>query len=662
MDERGPTDATVCPLCAVGCHLAPGDGDRAEGRAGPANPEGRLCQKGVTAFEGIDGRLTEPRVREGGALVSTGWSRAYERVVEGIEAAVAAAGPDAVAFLGAPNSTNEENYLLGKLARTLGTNNVDNRARHCHVSTARALAERFGWPATTGSLEGLSDADVILVVGANPAARQPVAFNSFVRPAVTDGTTLIHVDPVGNRTTRLADVHLAPRPGTDALVLDLLCERVLDDGAADEAFVEARTNGFEDFASELGDLDDAAGVDAAGLDADALGRVGRLVGEADRVAAIVGTGIEANGESADDGDDDDGRDHGAADSLLNLLLLTGNVGRRGSGLSVFRGPPNEQGAIDAGCVPDRLPGHQPVTDPDARARVAAEWGVEPPARPGTPATDLLTEFGESVRAAVVVGENPAVSKRDPDWVRRRLGALDHLTVVELAEHETTAYADVVLPAAAGVEKVGTVTNLDRQIQRLRPVVDPPEGARTDFRILCDLAARLSGVEANFEYAGPAEVFAELTRVAPTHAGVEYADLAAGSYRWPADEAVLYRDRFETPDGRAPFVSPPTRSPGGAVEPDSDADARGGLDLVVGGRAGEADGDGPTDRRLRVHPTDAERIGVEPGDSVAVSGGDCSVETTATLDGSVRQGTAFLHAAVADPLVRAGASTVRVEPF
>jgi predicted molibdopterin-dependent oxidoreductase YjgC len=301
-----------------------------------------------------------------------------------------------------------------------------------------------------------------------------------------------------------------------------------------------------------------------------------------------------------------------------------------------------------------------VTDPAARARVAAEWGVEPPGEPGTPATQLLAEFGECIRAAVVVGENPAVSKRDPGWVRRQLDALDHLTVVELAANETTEHADVVLPAAAGVEKAGTVTNLDRQIQRLQPVVDPPEGVRTDFRILCDLAARLSGVEASFDYDGPAAVFAELTRVAPTHADVEYADLATGSERWPADETVLYRDGFETPDGRAPFVSPPGSSPGEGVETDSDAGARGGLDLIVGGRAGETEGGGPADRRLRMHPTDAKRIGVDPGDSVAVSGGDRSVETTVTLDESVRQGTAFLHAVVADPLVRAGASTVRVE--
>jgi len=670
MSDRESGRSTVCPLCAVGCRLAPGEGGRARGRPGPANPEGRLCRKGVTAFEGIEGRLTEPRVRESdgedGALVPAEWSRAYERVVAGIEAAVEAGGPDAVAFLGAPQSTNEENYLLEKLARMLGTNNVDNRARHCHVSATRALAERLGWPATTNGLDDLREADAILVVGANPAARQPVAFNSFVRPAVTDGATLVHVDPVGNRTTRLADVHLAPRPETDALVLDLLCARVLDDGNADEGFVEGRTNGFEEFAAAIGDVDREAGVAAADVDADTLERVGALVGEAGRVAAIVGTGIEDNGDSRDTDEDaggEDGRDHGAADSLLNLLLLTGNVGRRGTGLFVFRGPPNEQGAIDAGCVPDRLPGHQPVTDPEARARVAAEWGVEPPANPGTPATEMLAEFGESIRAAVVVGENPAVSKRDGDWVGRRLDALDHLAVVELGETETTAHADVVLPAAAGVEKAGTVTNLDRRIQRLRPVVDPPAGVRTDSRILCDLAERLSIVGATFDYDRPAEVFAELARVAPTHEGVAYGELDGG-WRWPADEVVLYRDRFETPDGRAPFVSPASDTPNAVAEPDPGPDLcpGNGFRLVVGGRAGDAGNAESTDRdrRLRIHPGDAARAGVESGERVAVSDDERTVDATVEVDGSVRRGTVFLHATVADPFVRAGTTVVRVE--
>jgi len=194
---------------------------------------------------GGDERLTEPMVRQdGGDLQAVSWEMAYERVVDGVQEIVATDGPNALAFLGAPHCTNEENYLLQKLARTLGTNNVDNRARLCHESSTRALSERVGWPATTGSLADLNASDLIVVAGANPAERQPIAFNSFVRPAVNEGATLVHVDPVGNRTTRLADYHVAPQPGMDALVFDLLSAGVLDsDRGVDHGFINERTRG-----------------------------------------------------------------------------------------------------------------------------------------------------------------------------------------------------------------------------------------------------------------------------------------------------------------------------------------------------------------------------------------------------------------------------------
>jgi formate dehydrogenase major subunit len=636
-----PSAGTVCPRCGVGCRLAPGPDDRARGVAGPANPNGRLCPKGVGAFDpGVD-RLTRPSVRRDGESRPVTWAAAYDRVVDRVEAVLETHGPDALAFLGAPHCTNEENYLLGKLARTLGTNNVDNRARHCHATTTRVLADRVGWPATTNGLDGLTDADVVLVAGANPARRQPIAFNSFLRPAVDAGTTLVHVDPVGNRTTRLADVHVAPRPNTDALVFDLLSAGVVERGGVDRAFVDRRTRGGREFLAALADLDRGAATAAAGVDGEVVGRVANHVAAADRVAAMVGTGIE---ESA-------GRTNAAA-ALLNLLLVTGNVGRRGTGVYVLRGLVNEQGATDAGCVPDRLPGHQPVTDAGARERVAAEWGTTPPAKPGKTAGELLEAFGEEVRCALVVGENPAVSKRDPDWVRRRLDALETLVVVDVAHSETTRHADVVLPAAAGVEKAGTVTNLERRVQRLGPAATPPGEARPDVEVLGGLGRRLFPGTDYFEFPDVGSVFDELTRVAPTHAGVSYDDIDAGGRQWPFDEgSVLYRDRFDTPDGRAAF---------GSTQPLVDPAGERGLVLVVGGRHGELGAD-TGERAVRLHPDDAAERGVGPGDAAVVADDEVTVETTTRTDERVRRGTAYLPAAVGDPFQRRGSGTVEVRP-
>jgi formate dehydrogenase major subunit len=658
VSESDPPPATVCPLCAVGCRLRPGagpesgsgsesesdsgSGSRARGVAGPANPEGRLCRKGVGAFdvERGDDRLRQPTVRRDGDHVSVPWPEAVDAAAEALTRVRAAHGADAVAFLGAPHCTNEENYLLQRLARAFGTNNVDNRARLCHESAARTLADRVGWPASTGSLSDLRAADVIVVAGANPAERQPVAFNSFVRPAVRDGTTLVHVDPVGNRTTRLADVHLAPHPGADRAVFDLLCARLLAaDRGVDRAFVAERTRGFEAFAASAAAFDTADATAAAGVDPDATARVVDAIAEADRVAALTGTGV-------------DGTDAVAPGGLLNLLLLTGNMGRPGSGWYVLRGLANEQGAVDAGCAPDRLPGHQPVTDPQARDRVSAVWRHSIPETPGKTARESLAAFGEEVRGALVVGENPAVSKRDREWVRDRLDALDALVVSELYPNETTARADVVFPAAAGVEKAGTITNLERRVQRLRPAATPPGNARPDFAILRALGRRVVG-PGQFDYPNPAAAFDELARVAPTHAGGRYDSLGDDGRQWPfGDDGPLYEESFDTADGRARF---------GRLRPVSGSEDLGDrLHLVTGGRCGGLTAEPVANTVVRVNPADADDRGLGAGDVVRIGADGPRVTATVALDEGTRRGAVYLPAVVADPLLRAGVSTVTLE--
>lgn len=640
MSDDDRQHGTVCPFCAVGCRLTR-DSGRVRGVGGPANPEGRLCEKGLRAFDPVEDceRLTTPLVRRAEDLVPVSWETALDRVVSGFEEIIADRGPDALAFLGAPRCTNEENYLLQKLARTLGTNNVDNRARACHTETARAAKRRLGFPATTNSLADLGRADVFLVVGGNPAARQPVAFDGVVRPAINDGATLVHVDPHQNETTRLADHHVAPRLDTDGLVVTMLCALVADADGVDRSFVRDRTTGFEAFAASLEECDVTGNADTADVDEERLRDVATVVADADRVAVLTGTGAD---ETA------------TADAILNLLLLTGNLGRPGVGLYVLRGLNNEQGATDSGCAPDWLPGHEPVTDAAARERVANEWGITPPPTPGRSERDLLSGFGDEIVGTLVVGENPAVSKRGPEWLADRLGALDLLTVLELFRNETTAHADVVLPVAAGVEKDGTVTNLDRQVQRLRAVHQPPPSVRTDFEVLRSLGCRLVG---GFDYADPSEVFEELRRVTPLYRGLSYEELAASSRRWPteSDGAYLYTESFATDDGRAPFVSVGVQS--------ADSSDRSGLHLVVGDRVGgfvSTAVEEPSDR-LTIHPDDAAAEGVADNDAVIVSNDAATVEVTAHVSEAIRPGVVYLNADTGDPLVRGEDSTVGIAP-
>ncbi|EMA55946.1 MULTISPECIES: molybdopterin oxidoreductase family protein [Halococcus] len=652
LDER---TETTCPRCAVGCRLRY---DEATGRAtgvegARVNREGRLCPKGIAAFEGLDeDRLTTPLVRRDGDLESVSWEEALDRVASGIERVRERHGPDALAFFGAPRCTNEENYLLQKIARSLGTNNADNRARSCHDATAEAMEARLGSGGTTNSLDDLAEADVFLVAGANPAERQPIAFDRCVRPAVNDGAALLHLDPRANRTTRLATQHLAPHPGRDALAVALLVRAILDAGLEDRAFVAERTTGFDAFARSMERFDVAADAERAGLDPAAVREAAETFGEADRAAVVTGTGIE----------DDEGT---TPNALLDLLLVTGNLGKRGVGMNPFRGLVNEQGASDMGARPDCLPGEAPVSDADARARVAAEWGVEPPAESGRSEPDLVREFGSGVRGAFVLGENPAVNRLDDATSERLFADLDFLAVQDVAPNETTAFADVVLPASAWAEKEGTVTNLDRQVQALRPAASPPGRARRDFDVLADLGARLTDID--FEYDGPPAVFDEMTRVNPLYAGMEYEGVLDGGERWPFSEGesegqdILHRKRFRTGRQRAP-LEPIDVAASGTAGDDRDSGDGDGLVLLTESRVDE-DAGSPSARReaatVQINPADAATRDIVDGAQVAVESDRGTVTLRARCTDAVREGTVFAHASVADPLVGEGRTPVEV---
>lgn len=553
MSRREAPDETVesvCPCCSVGCRLRYSERrDGAVGRDGaPVNTEGRLCRNGIQAFDGLDAenRLTQPLIRERGELVSTTWEAAFSRIEAEFERILDAHGPDALAFLGAPRCTNEENYLLQKLARVVGTNNVDNRARICHGSVVKAMVERLGSPGMTNTLSDLSEADIFLVVGANPAKQQPIAFNSYVRPAVNDGATLIQTDPGENETTRLADLHVAPAPGTDALFVKAVVAELLGMELVDEEFVAERTTNFDAFAESLEGLSAEACADRIGVDAETVRGVAEAFGSADRAAVIAGTGAE----------EDDHRGTATADALIDLLLVTGNIGKRGTGMNLLRGLTNEQGANDVGCRPSTLPGFRPVSDSDARSAVAEEWGTPLPSDPGLSELDAVRAFGDSIHGAYVIGENPAVSKRETQAVARSLESLDFLLVQEAFPTETVEHADVVLPASLWAEKSGTVTNLDRQVQRMRPMTAPPDGVRHDRDILVEIGRRIT--DARFEYDRPSDIFDELTRVNPLYAGMSYDGIGHDSQRWPFPEGaengteILHAERFRTGRKRTAF--------------------------------------------------------------------------------------------------------------
>ncbi|WP_096393965.1 formate dehydrogenase subunit alpha [Halorubrum trapanicum] len=652
-DRSFESNPTVCPFCGVGCSVEYAGGGAATGVEGPVNGRGEICPKGAAAFDVVDSddRLTEPLVRHDGRFVTAPWDEALDRVAEGIGRVVDEHGPDAVQFFASSNCTNEENYVLQKLARVLGTNNVDNCARLCHASTVAAMSERLGAGAMTNTLDDLGEADCLFVNGANPAEQHPVAFRSYLLPAIRDGATLVHVDPRANDTTEAADVHLPLRPGTDIEVANAVAAVLVEEDLVDEEFLAERTTGFDRLREHFAEVDVAASAEAAGVDPETVREAARAYGEADRAAIVTGMGTSQHRCGTDN-----------VHALLNLALLTGNVGRPGTGVNPLRGQNNVQGASDVGGLPSVLPGYEPVTDPDARERVAAEWGVEPPAEPGLTEVEATHRFGDDVRAAVVFGENPAVTEPNATAVASAFDDLDYCVVVDLFETRTAAHADVVLPGSAWAEKAGTVTNTDRRVMRMRPNADLPGNARRDFAILTALGRRLTDRSKAFDYDGPEDAFDELTRVAPIYEGMSYDGIGDGYQRWPFDAdagrgtEVLHDETFATGERTAPLA---------VVDPVPPADdlAAGELTLTTG-RVLQHFNSGALSRRsdrlmamrgedaLQIHPDDAAERGIEDGDRVTVSNERGTVEVAADVTPAVREGVTFCTFHYAEPLANA----------
>lgn len=498
----------------------------------------------------------------------------------------------------------------------------------------------------TSTLEDLREADLCLVIGANPAEQHPVAFRSYLLPAVRDGTTLVHVDPRENDTTRAADIHLAVRPGYDIPLLNAMTAVVVEEGLTDEAFLAERTTGFERYEESLAGVDVAENAGLAGVDEADRRAAARASGEADRAAAFTGMGMSQHHCGTAN-----------VEALSNLSLLTGNVGRRGTGINPLRGQNNVQGPGDIGALPGLLPGYRDVTDAEDRAAVAAEWGVDPPANPGLTEVEATHDFGDDVRAAVVFGENPALTEPNANRVGEAFDRLDILVVIDLFETETTQYADVVLPGSSRAEKRGTVTNTDRQVIRMRPMGPPPGAARRDLDIVCELGERLT----DHEFDADAEaIFEELARVSPIYEGIPYDGIGDGSQRWPfpagADSGtdVLHAETFATGERTAPLV------PVDHVPPADDLE---GDDLVLTtGRITTHFNSGALTRRsgtltqmvredaLQIHPDDAAERGIEDGAEVRVANDRGEVTAPADVTPAIRQGTVFLTSHFTDPLV------------
>ena len=637
---------TICPYCGVGCGIKvnpgeePGDMRFMPWGDAPVN-EGRVCIKGGAATEVVDheDRLTDPLIKEDGEFREASWAEAYDLVVGELERIREEYEPDAMGFFGSSKTMNEENYLLQKLARRYGTNNVDNCTRMCHASTVWALRTSLGAGAMTNSMADLREAaDVFWIQGANPGEQHPIANSVYFRQAVNEGATVIQVDPHANKTTRSfkidetdRHVHLQLEPGTDIPLLNVVLKTVLENGWVDEEFVAERTEGFDHLEETLADFDKAAAAEECGVPLEDIEAAAETYATAENAAIFTGMGMSQHTCGVDN-----------VQNEINLALVTGNLGRPGTGVNPLRGQNNVQGTCDVGAMPNVLPGYQLVDDDEARESVEEVWGFEVPDEPGLTNVEISHEAGESIHGLYIMGENPVMSEPDGNRVEERLQELEFIVAQDIFMTETAKYADVVLPATTWAERGGTVTNTDRRVQLMRPVEKVHENTKHDLDILTEVGTRLFGDP--FDFADVEAVFEELRQVCPSYHGMTYDALDEAGIQWPCYEPgdegdqYLYEDGFETDSGLGQIEGVRHQ------EPEETPDEEYPLILTTA-RLEEHYNTGTMSRRsptlkrqypgnfVDVHPNDAERYGIEDGQEIRLESrrGEITVEAHVTED-------------------------------
>ena len=636
---------TVCPYCGTGCMFyLVSDGGRLVGvEPSTTHPvsRGGLCVKGWNAFAFVHhpDRLMTPLVRRDGVLQPASWDEALDSAVEKLQAIQKRHGADAVMFASSAKATNEENYLLMKLARgVFGTNNIDHCARLCHSSTVTGLAETFGSGAMTNSISCFDQTDVILVIGSNTTEQHPL-IGTRILNAVRNGTRLIVADNRRIRLARQAELHLRHSNGSDVALLNGIMHVIIAEGLADEEFIAARTENYPSLARSVADWTPDRAAAATGLKSAEIIAAARLFAGAKRAMIVYSMGITQHSHGVDN-----------VRCIAALAMLTGNVGRPGTGVNPLRGQNNVQGGCDMGALPDLYSGYQKVSDPLLRNKFARAWGVPSlPANPGLPLTRAMDAASEGLlQGMFIMGENPMLSDPDQNHARTTLQNLELLVVQDIFLTETAALADIVLPAACYAEKEGTFTNTERRVQRLRKAVEPPGSARADWEIICDIALR-AGYR-GMHYTGPAAIMDEIAALTPIYGGITYDRLDPHGLQWPCPERghpgtpllhvesftrgrgrfspVVHRLPAELPDERYPFVLTTGRT---YFHWHTGSMTR---------RTHLLDREEPGSF-VELHPDDAARLGVRDRDRLLVSSRRGEVRTEARVTTMVIPGVVFM---------------------
>ncbi len=558
---------SLCPYCGVGCSLTyTVDTEKntivqVAGRESPVN-HGRLCVKGRYGFDypHHQERLTVPLIRkpeyypksvEGlsdladprEAFREATWDEALDMAAQRFMAIKQQFGGAALAGFGSAKCSNEDNYLFQKLIRAVfGTNNVDHCTRLCHASSVAALMEQIGGGSVSNPFSDCLETGAIFIIGSNTTHNHPVAA-TFMKQASKNGAKLIVADPRRPEMADHADYYIRFNPGTDVAFLNGLMHVIIRDELYDASFVEERTEDFDRLRETVQAYTPQVASRLTGASEQLIVDVAHAYGEADAAMIFWGMGISQHTTGTDN-----------SRCLINLALLTGNIGRPGTGLHPLRGQNNVQGASDVGLIPMVYTGYQSVTEPEVRQKFEASWGVALDPEPGLTVVEIMSEVLEGrIKAMYMMGENPFLSDPNINKVKKCLAAMDFLVVQDIFVTETAAYADIILPGSSFPEKTGTFTNTDARVQLARQAIDPPGQVRMDWHIIADLSTRMGYP---MPYESEAQIWQEIVSLTPVFGGITYERLEHEGLPWPCPEpdhpGVPIRFTEDFPRGKAKF--------------------------------------------------------------------------------------------------------------
>jgi len=647
------TITTTCSYCGVGCSLNVNTKDGQVVNIVP-NPQGsanrgHACVKGRFAhqFAHSPDRLTRPLIKESGVFREASWDEALDLITTRFTEIRDTYGPDGFAMISSSRCTNEENFLMQKFARVvMGTNSIDNCSRVCHSPSAYALGQALGTGAGTNSFQDVEVSDVLLIVGANPTEAHPV-FGARIKQSVLDGCKLIVLDPRNTELANLSDVHLPLRPGSNVAVINALQHVLIEEDLIDPRFIAEHSEGFEEIRDELKDCTPEWASGISGVAPDLIRAASRLYASGSASQILWGLGVTEAGHGSN-----------AAFGLINMAVMTGNIGRPGTGASPIRGQNNVQGASDVGALPNVFSDYRPVTDEQARDDHRRVWGVEPPTNNGLRIPDMFDAAHEgTLKAMYILAEDVAQSDPNTTHVVGALQSLEFMVVQEIFMTPTAELADVVLPGTTFLEKEGTFVNSDRRIQRVRKVIDPIPGTMMDGDITNTIARRMgndlgldNGPGTPIE---PSGIMDEIAALSPKWAGVSYEKIEENGFvQWPCWDKdhpgtdIVHRDG-EFLRGKARLTATPWQEPGELPDDEYPFMLTTGRQLFhynVGTMTRRTDvaklhkGKGET---LRIHPSDARRLGVREGEPVRIVSRHGHVVVRAEITRATNAGTVFM---------------------